>query len=198
MTWTPTDRDIARWRLRTQALVAPYAASAGAVVGSLLAVQAENPSQSAWAVACRTRTPDARDLADLLDDGRVVRTHVLRPTWHYVRAEDVGWLLELTAPRVRRTTGLQLRNNGFDDAAQDVLASAVHDTLADYPDLTRDELAAALASRGHGGTGQVLMLRLGGLQLQRVVARGRPRAGVHTYALFDARVPKQRRVDRGE
>ena len=99
MTWTPTDHDLARWRLRTQALVAPYAATADAVVGGLLAVQAENPAQSAWAVACRTRAPDPTDLADLLDEGRVVRTHVLRPTWHYVRAEDIGWLLELTAPR---------------------------------------------------------------------------------------------------
>ena len=198
MTWTPTDRDIARWRLRTQALVEPYAASADAVVGSLLAVQAENPVQSAWAVACRTATPDATDLADLLDDGRVVRTHVLRPTWHYVRAEDVGWLVELTAPRVRRTTGLQLRTNGFDDAAQDVLAAAVHDTLADSPDLTREELATALASAGHELGGQVLMLLLADLELQRLVVSGRPRDGLHTYALFDDRVPAPRRIEREE
>ena len=198
MTWTPTDHDIARWRLRMQALVAPYAASADAVVGSLLAVQAENPAQSAWAIACRTCAPDATDLADLLDDGRVVRTHVLRPTWHYVRAADVGWLLELTAPRVRRTTGLQLRTNGYDDAAQETLAAAVHDTLADSPDLTRDELANALGSAGHDLGGQVLMLLLADLELQRLVVSGRPRGGVHTYSLFDDRVPDARRIDRDE
>src|SRR4051794_32731260 len=173
MTWTPTDRDIARRRLRTQALVAPYAASADAVVGSLLAVQAENPAQSAWAVACRTRAPDATGLAYLLDIGHVVRTHVLRPTWHYVRAEDVGWLLELTAPRVRRTTGLQLRANGFDDAAQQVLASAVHDTLLDSSDLTRDELTVALAGAGHELGGQGLMLLLARLELQGLGGSGR-------------------------
>jgi hypothetical protein len=198
VTWTATDRDIAFWRLRTQALVAPYAASADAVVGSLLAVQAENPAQSAWAVACRTSTPDATDLADLLDDGRVVRTHVLRPTWHYVRAEDVGWLLELTAPRVRRTTGPQLRTNGLDEAAQEVIASAVTETLAGAPDLTRDELAAALADAGHELGGQVLMVLLADLELQRLVVSGRPRDGVHTYALFDHRVPDPRSIDRDE
>src|SRR6266542_344720 len=48
------DLDIARWRLRTQHLVWPYAVSAGEAVGSLLAVQAENPSQAAWAVAARS------------------------------------------------------------------------------------------------------------------------------------------------
>src|ERR1700722_17992685 len=96
------DLDIARWRLRTQHLVGLYAVSASEAVGSLLAVQAENPAQAGWAVASRTQNPDQADLAALLDEGAVVRTHVLRPTWHFVRAEDIGWLLELTGPRVRR------------------------------------------------------------------------------------------------
>src|ERR1700722_17723639 len=94
--------DIARWRLRTKHLVSPCAGSAREAVGSLLAVQAENPSQAAWAVASRTQNPDQADLAALLDSGAVLRTHVLRPTWHFVRAEDIGWLLDLTGPRVRR------------------------------------------------------------------------------------------------
>jgi hypothetical protein len=43
--------------------------------------------------------PDQAELATLLDEGAVLRTHVLRPTWHFVRAEDLGWLLDLTGPR---------------------------------------------------------------------------------------------------
>ena len=75
-----TDIDIARWRLRSQHLVTPQAAGAADVVGHLLGVQAENPSQSAWAVAARTSKPDPADLAGLLAAGAVLRTHVLRPT----------------------------------------------------------------------------------------------------------------------
>ncbi|MFI0454606.1 DNA glycosylase AlkZ-like family protein, partial [Actinomadura sp. 6N118] len=70
------DLDVARWRLRSQHLVWPFAGSAGEAVGSLLAVQAENPSQAAWAVASRTQNPDQADLATLLNDGAVLRTHV--------------------------------------------------------------------------------------------------------------------------
>ena len=62
------DLDIARWRLRSQHVVSPFAVSARAAVGSLLAVQAENFSQAAWAVASRTENPDQADLATLLDD----------------------------------------------------------------------------------------------------------------------------------
>ena len=95
------DLTVARWRLRTQHLVEPHLGTAVGVVGALLAVQAENPAQSAWAVAARTAAPDPADLARSLDEGTVVRTHVLRPTWHYVAADDVAWLVDLTAPRVR-------------------------------------------------------------------------------------------------
>src|SRR6266581_6161091 len=112
------DLDIARWRLSSQHLVSPHAVSAREAVGSLLAVQAENFSQAAWAVASRTQSPDQADLAALLNDGAVVRTHVLRPTWHFVLAEDIGWLLDLTGPRVRRVTGQQLRStHGLDERA---------------------------------------------------------------------------------
>src|SRR5215510_11700838 len=125
------DLDIARWRLRSQHLVVPFAISAGEVVGSLLAVQAENPSQAAWAVAARTQNPDGTDLATLLDSGAVVRTHVLRPTWHFVRAEDIGWLLDLTGPRVRRVTGQQLRTvHGLDGRSIEQAIEAVKEALA--------------------------------------------------------------------
>jgi len=95
------DRTIAAWRLANQALTGPRHPDAGAVVRSLLAVQAENADRSAWAVAARTVFPDRADLADRLDSGDVILTHVLRPTWHYVAAEDLVWLVEVTAPRIR-------------------------------------------------------------------------------------------------
>jgi hypothetical protein len=187
---TTTDRDIARWRLRSQHLVAPHTDSARSVVGSLLAVQAENPGQAAWAVASRTVQPDPVDLDALLDEGTVVRTHVLRPTWHYARVEDIGWLLELTAPRVRRTTGQGLKAAGdFDDARIDRMSQVVLDTLAATPDRTREELAAALAGEGVDPGGYALMLLLADLELQRLVVSGTPRDGTHTYARFEDRVP---------
>ena len=193
------DLDIARWRLRSQHLVEPRLATAGEVVGALLAVQAENPGQSAWAVAARTAAPDAADLARLLDDGTVVRLHVLRPTWHYVAADDVTWLVELTAPRVRRTTQQQLRTvHGMDDGAIDLVSTVVLEAL-ESRDVTRAELAGVLADTGHEIAGHALMVLLADLELQALVCSGRPSAdGTHTYARFADRIPSPRRLDRGE
>jgi hypothetical protein len=153
-----TDREIARWRLRTQHLVAPHTDSASTVIRSLLAVQAENPSQAAWAVACRTRRPDAGELETLLDRGLVIRTHVLRPTWHFVAAEDLGWLLELTAPRIRPVIARQLEVLGMAGDRLDRATSVLLEALAEQPDQTRDELADCLRRAGVEPDGQRMML----------------------------------------
>jgi hypothetical protein len=190
------DVDVARWRLRSQHLVAPHAASAREVVGSLLAVQAENPGQAAWAVASRTQNPDQADLATLLDQGAVVRTHVLRPTWHFVPAEDLGWLLDLTGPRVRRVTSQQLRSvHGLDERAIDRAVAAVTQALADRQ-LTRAQLADELRERGIEGTGQMLMILLAHAELDGLICSGAIVDGEHTYALMAERVPTPRRLDR--
>jgi hypothetical protein len=179
-----TDRDIARWRLHSQHLAAPLD-GAEAVVGSLLAVQAENPSQSAWAVATRTRAPVMADLAGLLASGRVLRTHVLRPTWHYVHADDALWLIELTRDRVLPTVDQQLVSLTDRMSA---LADAVLEILAESPDRTRAELADSLEERGHELTGMQLMLLAAHLELHALICSGVPRDGEHTYSLFPDRV----------
>jgi hypothetical protein len=189
-----SDRDIARWRLHSQRLAAP-AAGAEHAVSALLAVQAENPSQSAWAVATRTATARQDDLAGAIATGRVLRTHVLRPTWHYVHADDARWLLELTAPRVLPVVDQQLRPLA---ERMPRLTDAVLSILAHTPDRTRSELGAELAERGTALTGQQLMLLAAHLELHALVGSGVPRDGEHTYALFDERVPAAPRIDRDE
>ena len=104
----------------------------------------------------------AHDLRAALEDGRVIRTHVLRPTWHYVLAEDVGWLLELTAPRVRQTTERQLQAvHGLDDRRLDRVSSLVIDVLGEHPDLTRGQIADQLRDRGVDPDGGLMTILLG-------------------------------------
>jgi hypothetical protein len=189
-----TDRDIARWRLHSQMLAAP-APAAEDVVRALTAVQAENASQSAWAVATRTRSPRQDDLGEALADGRVLRIHVLRSTWHYVHADDALWLQELTAPRVMPIFEQQLQPIAD---RLDALGDAIETMLESSPDRTRSDLAEALAAQGEQLTGQQLMLLLGRLEVLSRVCSGAPRGGEHTYARFADRVPTPRRLDRDD
>ena len=153
------------------------------MIRDLLAVQAENPSQAEWAVASRAQLPNASELAALLDRGSVVRTHVLRPTWHFVAAEDIGWLLELTAPRIRPLIARQLEDaHGLTGPGLDRVASMVLQALSERPDQTREELAECLRGRGVEPRGQLLMLLLALLELDRLICSGRRLEGAHTYA----------------
>ncbi len=196
------DHAVARWRLRSQHLVAPQLPRAADVVRSLLAVQAENPSQSEWAVAARVSAPDPGDLARLLDSGQVLRTHVLRPTWHYVSADDIGWLLALTRPRVQRVTEAQLRvQHGLDESELSRARDVVVQEIGAGGALTRSQLAERLARRGVAGSsraGMFVMLLLAHVELDALICSG-PRAdGEHTYALLSERVPTPRVLERDE
>ncbi len=196
------DYAIARWRLRNQHLVAPQLSSAADVVRSLLAVQAENPSQSEWAVAARVTAPDVNDLAALLDTGQVLRTHVLRPTWHYVSADDIVWLLALTGPRVQKVTGTQLRvQHGLDEGAVARARDVVVEEVGAAGALTRPEVAERLVRRGFDGSsraGMFVMLLLAHVELDGLICSGPRRDGEHTYALLSSRVPDARVLDRDE
>ena len=186
-----SDVAIARWRLRNQHLVAPHAGSTADVVSGLLAVQAENPSQSAWAVAARTDSPDAAGLTGLIASGDVVRTHVLRPTWHYVARADIDWLLALTAPRINPTIDTQLRRE-LDDRDLDRVSGAVLDLLGANPHRTRDEVAEtvrdAIPAKADRMTGFLVMVLMAHLELDRLVSSGSPRDDEHTYATYADRV----------
>jgi hypothetical protein len=194
------DLDIVRWRLRNQRLVRPFAGSADEVVETLLAVQAENPSQAAWAVASRTSRQDPADLAALLGSGAVVRTHVLRPTWHFVRAQDIGWLLDLTGPRLRQITGRALDSaHGMDGASVSARLTAITSVVAGEGPLTRTQLAEGLQQRGTEARGQLLMMLVMYAELEGLICSGPPGArGEHTYALMGQRVAAVPRPDRGE
>ncbi len=171
------DVDIARWRLRSQRLVAPFAGSAHDVIRSLLGVQAENPGQAAWAVAARTQRRDPSDLATLLNEGAVLRTHVLRPTWHFVCADDIAstWRSLLTDPtQAAHAVGKLLKRLG-----------------------TRRVLWGT-DSVWYGPPQTFLMLLLAHAELAGLVCSGRLVDGEHTYALLADRASSARRLDRDE
>ncbi|MGH3431508.1 MAG: winged helix DNA-binding domain-containing protein [Thermocrispum sp.] len=187
------DEVIARWRLSNQHLTKPHAGSVSEVMTRLLAVQAENPSQSAWAVAARTTSPDPGQLARQLTSGEVVRTHVLRPTWHYVARADIDWLLALTGPRLLKMIDAQLLGElGLTPRDVELLTTAVLDVLAHPPHRTRGEIAAALRdcapTLAQRVDGRMVMLLMAHLEMHRLVSSGKPREDKHTYATYAGRV----------
>jgi len=188
--------DLARRRLFSQRLTGEPLTSPVEVVRWFGAVQSQDCGGAKWALAQRTRAATDTELDRLLDSGRILRTHLLRPTWHFVLPEDVRWLLELTGPRVRQ--GIAGRHRRLEiDAATVVRAErAMTDALARSHPLNRNELGAVLTASGLSVEGQRLPHLILAAELDGLIASGPRRGRELTYALLDERAPAAPSLDR--
>lgn len=180
--------EVAHRRLHRQHLSGPPLPDAVAVVRHLGASQAQEVPMSRWSLGMRSGTDDATVLA-ALDDGRIVRTHALRATWHYLAAEDLRWVQALTGPRVQQVNRSVDRQVGIDDEAVARTHRAVTTALRGGEHLTRRELGDVLARAGVEATGLRLAYLLMRLELDAVIASGAVHGTRQTYALVDERVP---------
>jgi hypothetical protein len=191
--------EIAARRLVNQHLVVPELATAAEVVSTLGAVQAQDYGGAKWALSQRTVGLTDTDVEREISSGQILRTHVLRPTWHFVVARDIRWMLELTGKRINASMAASHRRLELDDDAfkksRRVLAKALGDGLH----RTRDELARAFSTAKIAVDDRLrlmhLMMRA---ELDGVVCSGERKGKQFTYALLDQRVPAIPRIDRDE
>ena len=181
-------QEVVRRRLAANGLAAERPGDPEQVVRSLLAVQSQDVQPSAWSVAQRLVGGTEALVEQVRAQGGLLRTHVLRTTWHDVAAEDLRWLVRLTGPRVLLATAGVRRGLGLDD---DLLATARRAVEAALPgrSLTRAELAAVLAAVGVVLDSRALGHLLMHLELTGVVCSGERRGRWQTLALLDERVP---------
>jgi hypothetical protein len=189
--------DIARQRLINQGLVKPTLKTASEVVARLGAVQAQDYGASKWGVAQRTGgLTDAR-IEKEIDDGMIVRTHVLRPTWHFVAAADIGWMLALSASRVHAANAYWYRHLEVDDAVARRSRTVMTKALRDGKQLTRAELGQALTRAKIQITNPIrlasIVMRA---ELDGVICSGARRGKQFTYALLEERVAKPTALER--
>jgi hypothetical protein len=191
--------DIARRRLANQDLIRPASTRPADVVRRLGAVQAQDFAGAKWAIGLRTRGVDEQDVDRAFDDGDIIRTHVLRPTWHFVAPADLRWMLSLSAARIRAACGSWYRQHALDAATFRRSRRVLEKALGGGRHLTRAELASAYERAGIvTGPPPRLSPLLIDAELDGLVCSG-PRRGKHfTYALVDERVPPAAPVARDE
>lgn len=185
----PDALTVVQQRLVTQRLAGPPHAHAVDVVAALGAVQAQVFPEAVWSLAMRCGD-DAAAVEAAFDRGDFLRTHVLRPTWHFVAREDIRTWLRATRARVHQANKFSYKQFGLDAAALTRGCDLLTAVLADGP-LTRPRIAehAGRAGLPTGGLplGYVLMYA----ELEEVICSG-PRDGrQQTYVLLDHRAPPQ-------
>jgi hypothetical protein len=193
---------LTRLRLRSQRLAGspPGAAAlrtAAEVVAWMGAVQAQEYPYARWSVGQRANgVLDEAAVEAALARGDIVRTHVMRDTWHFVTRSDARWLLRLTGPRIQARNATQYRKLGLDPAELAKTDGLLADVLSDGVQLTRRSLAGELTQRGVVADGPRLGYILMHAELEEVICSGARQGKQQTYALFDDRVPPAPSFDR--
>ncbi len=179
--------EVLRRRLATQRLLAERLDGPAAVVELLTGVQSQEFGHALWSLGLRSAGTFV-DVRAAFDRGEFVRTHVLRPTWHFALPEDIGWLLSETAPRVHQLNGTMYRKVGLDPAGLDRAAGVIVEALTGGAALTRADLGQRL-----GTSSLTLIYQVMNAELEGLIVSGPVRGAQQTYALMDERVPRERR-----
>ena len=183
-----------RLRLANHYLTNPRLTDPTQLVAHLGAVQSQDYAGAKWALGQRLLDATDSSLDRAFDAGAILRTHVLRPTWHFVAPADIRWLLRLTAPRVKASQVSNERKLGLDEALFAHTNAVIAHALRGGKHLTRAELAAALRRAGITiaiaiANGQALAHVVAHAEIDAVVCSGPRRGKQFTYALLEERVP---------
>lgn len=141
-------------RLRSHRLSAP-ATTVLAAARHMGAVQSQEFWGGRWALAVRSRgVVGLRDVDGAFDRGRLVRSWTQRGTIHICAAEDLGWMLRLTAERQRRLAAGRLRQLGLDDEVLCEAERVVRGALRGGDRLDRAAVAQVWEAAGIDTAGQ--------------------------------------------
>lgn len=168
------------------------------VVSWLGAVQAQEYAHAKWALGLRMRQAVDPLIEQAFTEGAILRTHVMRPTWHFVTPADIRWLLALTAPRVNIVNGYMYRQLELDDALFLRSNAAIAKALEGGKQLTRSELALVLKEVGIVAEGMRLGYIVHRAELDAIVCSGARRGKQFTYALLAERAPQAKSLERDE
>jgi hypothetical protein len=161
-------------------------------------MQAQEFVPALWSVGQRMRKATRGSVEHAVAEGRIIRTHVLRPTWHFVAPGDLRWMLALTAPRVHARIATYHQQWGVDDDLVARSRRVIERALMGGTHLTRREVGARLEADGVGVAGQALGAVMMHLELEAVVCSGAPKGKQQTYALVEERVPAAPVLSRDE
>ncbi len=186
--------DIRNLRLQNQKLINSSFKDPGHIVGWLGAVQAQDFSAAKWAIGLRIKNAFDADIEDAFNQGKILRTHVMRPTWHFVLPQDIRWMLELTKVRIRKILASYDRRLELTEKLLSRCKKIFTKALRDGKHLTRSEIGDELEKNKITARTQRLAHILAHAELDAILCSGPRRGKQFTYALLEERVQGSHRT----
>ncbi|MDR1407480.1 MAG: winged helix DNA-binding domain-containing protein [Tannerella sp.] len=162
------------------------------------AIQAQDYGMSKWAIGVRLKSATVGDIEAALDRGCILRTHVMRPTWHLVAAEDIRWMLQLSKEHIKSTSASRDRDLEITEELYFKCNRIITGILEGNNHLTRQEIAFELTKAGIIADTSRMIHFLMRAEIEGIVCSGIDRGNKQTYALLDERVPPAKTIHREE
>lgn len=168
------------------------------VVARMGAMQSQAPDMAKWAIGSRLQAVTVKGITEALNRGEVIRTHILRPTWHFVAPEDIHWMHALSYPRLKPVYRSYAKMLNTDESLIYRSIPLIGELLSGGKHLTRQEIGDALTGRGVTFDDNHLSLLLSFAELEGVIVNGRTEGNRQTFTLLDEWVPVKPSVSREE
>lgn len=190
--------DIANTRLISQQIAETKFKTAKEIVSWMCAIQAQDFNMAKWAIGIRLNKTTEKSIDAAINSGEIIRTHLLRPTWHFVAADDIYWMLELTAPRIK--TFMKSSNKQL-ELTEKILTKSnfiIEKALSDGRHLTRKELVVEIKKAKIAIDGNRPSHILLNAELEGIICSGRMKEKQTTYALLNERIKKPKALRKEE
>ena len=193
-----TLNDISNTRLHNHQIATGNFKRAKDLVAWMGAMQAQDYSMAKWAIGVRMPGSNDVSVEDALCKGELIRTHLLRPTWHIVSSSDIYWILELTAPHLKPLLRARFRQLEITEALVSKSKTIIEKALSGGNHLTRDEIMNELNNAHIEAVNLRLSHLMMACELDGIVCNGINKGKKLTYALLEERVSRPRSIPREE
>ena len=193
-----TLNEISNIRLISQKIALPEFKTAKEIVSWMGAMQAQDYSMAKWAIGVRLKdTPDAK-IESAIDKGEILRTHVLRPTWHFISADDIYWMLDLSGIKIKSSFKTRDKELELTESVISKSQSIIEKILSNVSGLTREEISAELTRAKIRTDANRLSHILVHAELIGLVCSGPLKEKKLTYSLLRSRIPVKKDISKEE
>lgn len=192
------NRDIAAARLVNQQIESTKFKTSNEMVGWMGAMQAQDFYMAKWALGLRLPGSTDKTIQQSIDRNEIIRTHVLRPTWHFVSPEDICWMLELSSPQIKSSMKSNNKILGLTDSIFAKSNGLIERALSGNKHLTREELMAVLKKAKINTDSYRSAHLMMHAELDKIVCSGIINNKKQTYTLLNERVKSPKALHREE
>lgn len=162
------------------------------------AIQAQDFTMAKWAIANRLGNCTEQEVEVAFNRGDFIRTHIMRPTWHFVSSDDLKWLLLLSGERIKAICNSYVKELSISNSENSKSFRLLERILRDNNHLTKEEIIVYLENEGLGTTPRHHNHFLRYAEAEGIICSGSLKGKKQTYALLDERIPKANPIHKDE